>query len=334
MKPLFLIAILISSFRLQAQPTITSAEWFIDQDPGFGQGNAFDTFTPDTLLELGTTLQMSNLTPGIHYWYARVKNSDGHWSHTFNRSFLVLSRDSITSLDRIEWFWDIDPGYGQANAITNLNGDSVSVSWTIDLSTISPGIHDLYVRIRNHEGIWSHTYQRSTLIKEEPDAMISSFNYVYRDGSGQSATFSYSLAQPMHYVDLQFDPDTSTLVNNETYEFCIAAIRTDSVQSFDRCSSFTWTGNTVGLDIIPAEGHFDIFPNPNPGKFILKLPEIRTSKSHFRIVDRQGKVVLHKEIMPAAAPEQALELTDISSGLYFGIFEMDHTLSIKKIIIQ
>ena len=333
MKSLILFCILSGLGYLSAQPQIIAAEWFIDQDPGIGQATPFASFTPDTTVQLSASL--SGITPGLHKWYARVLNSNGHWSHTYGRNFLVWPRDTISPIHYLEWFWDTDPGFGQANVVPGVQGDSISATWAIDLAGIPPGIHDLYIRTRNEAGIWSHTYRRSTIIRAQPDAMISSFDYYYRDPSGQTADFTYTLTQPMHYVDLQFDPDTSTLIDQETYDLCIAAIRTDGKQSFERCTSFTWTSNpSVGLSEMSEDYYFALYPNPNMGQFTITLPETRTHPVFFRMVNGQGQTVSERIIPPSGTHEVAIHHSHLSSGMYFVIIEAENLVSIKKVMVR
>jgi len=61
---------------------IVAAEYFIDIDPGEGNGSimpakdgAFDT----TMEEVELSLPTSNLSIGVHNLYIRMKNSDGLW---------------------------------------------------------------------------------------------------------------------------------------------------------------------------------------------------------------------------------------------------------------
>jgi len=55
---------------------IVAAEYFIDDDPGFGQGISFDITAPNPLL---VTTDM-NIEEGDHSFCIRVQNSNGDWS--------------------------------------------------------------------------------------------------------------------------------------------------------------------------------------------------------------------------------------------------------------
>ncbi|WP_299367655.1 T9SS type A sorting domain-containing protein [Winogradskyella sp.] len=54
---------------------VTEAEYFIDEDPGFGMGTSFDP----SVMPLIATTEM-NITPGDHLLCVRVRNADEEWS--------------------------------------------------------------------------------------------------------------------------------------------------------------------------------------------------------------------------------------------------------------
>jgi hypothetical protein len=73
---------------------------------------------------------------------------------------------------RVEYFVDIDPGFGKAKATSLPKGDDIQ--FIADLSTIGNGIHSLYFRVQDGLGHWSQTTNRLFIKQAVPrDATIT-----------------------------------------------------------------------------------------------------------------------------------------------------------------
>lgn len=145
---------LIYTTEYQITDNISSAEYFIDTDPGFGNGVAIPTNTADSVshtINIATT----TLSPGIHYLFYRVKDAAGKWSLT-NQRLLYITENAVTSnISSAEYFFDNDPGFGNANNINFTEGDSVNISTAIPIATLSTGMHTLNIRVKDNNGVWS-----------------------------------------------------------------------------------------------------------------------------------------------------------------------------------
>jgi hypothetical protein len=64
---------------------------------------------------------------------------------------------ALPNMDRVEYFLDTDPGYGQATAVTltGTPGTSLTQAFTVPLGSVSPGFHALFIRSRDVNGGWS-----------------------------------------------------------------------------------------------------------------------------------------------------------------------------------
>ena len=322
--------------QLLAQSPIVSAEWFIDSpDPGFGNATSFDPFASDTAIDVTDQIALSALTPGVHLLRTRVKDDRGIWSHTYTRPFLVLPRDTVAHLVGGEWFWDNDPGFGLANPLT-LSGADDTASWSIDISTLPAGVHDLYIRAKNAEGIWGHTYRRNTFIRAEPQALIEKLVYYYAGPDSNSATFTYQLSQPLHYVDISFDPDAGDLADSVEYDFCIKAVRTDSVESFEQCETFLYRiEDTTNTQVqAPQTSVLHLYPNPNQGLFSLELPAHLTQPAQVQVFDAQGRQVWAQTASPMAGTKLNIDLSNPSVGIYFVAVEAGASVWVKKVRVE
>lgn len=328
-----LITMLLSGSNCFGQNQITRAEWFVDLDPGFNMANQVSSLTPGLEVDVNLNLDLSNYTTGLHTFYVRMLDNAGSWSHTLSQNFYVLSRDSSEDLSSLEWFWDIDPGFGQGNPVPNISGDTLDSSWAINLDTLAPGIHNLYVRVQDEEGLWSQSLNASSCIIAEPEALIDRFTYYYQDSLGSSDTILYSLMQAQSYVDISFEPDTSSLMGNRTYQLCINAIRTDGVMSFDACQSFSWS-SSVGIDRGSLTSLVKIYPNPASGFISLELPGRRSGKMKVSLIDMRGKYLMEKVFDRTASHLQRLELPELVPAVYFLSIEMGQQVGIKKILVK
>jgi phosphotransferase system IIA component len=141
-------------------PDLVKAEYYFDTDPGFGNGIPLPLSGNNIVANFNA--DMSTLFPGVHQLYIRTLDSDGRWSETAYQSFT-----KEMTIVRMEYYFDTDPGYGNAPG-TNYSGTDVRIETTlsIDMSGLTPGFHYLYLRSKDYAGAWSETAFRSIYIPE------------------------------------------------------------------------------------------------------------------------------------------------------------------------
>jgi len=69
-----------------------------------------------------------------------------------------------TNLTEAEYFIDIDPGVGNASALSISSASSLNTSFAIPLNSVAIGIHTLHVRVKNNLNKWS-LYARQVFYK-------------------------------------------------------------------------------------------------------------------------------------------------------------------------
>lgn len=122
---------------------------------------------------------------------------------------LVAIVTQAQNLPRVEYYWDTDPGYGQAQAITaNFDGDSALVNTSFSLDELSAGVHTLGIRARSANGQWSPTYLRQVLA----DAFsITRVEYFWDDNDpGYGNATAYPINQNNGYLQFN-DAEFSTI---------------------------------------------------------------------------------------------------------------------------
>jgi hypothetical protein len=145
---------------------ISKAEFFIDTDPGFGNGTPI-TFTPtgDSANIINTIPMPTNIASGQHQLYVRTFTADGIntgvWGMPAAHSFYVLP-----IIIAAEYFFDTDPGFGNAIPLAiNTPYDSIVQSSSISTMGLQSGSHNIYLRTRTADGIWGMADAQSIYIQ-------------------------------------------------------------------------------------------------------------------------------------------------------------------------
>jgi hypothetical protein len=143
------------------KPKIVAAEYFIDVEPGVGNGIALAVPTSEDSISFSTSIATGNLTGGWHVLFVRTRDDMGRWSLYEGRNFFVKS-----TIIAAEYFIDADPGVGNGTAFSvTASEDSIAVSTNIITPNLSGGWHTLYVRALNNSGVWSLYEGRRFFVK-------------------------------------------------------------------------------------------------------------------------------------------------------------------------
>ncbi len=142
--------------------TVTQVEYAFDTDLGVAKNNLITINPAQADVNFLFTIPSTGLTPGYHKLYLRTKNSDGHWSHTSMRLVEVPFTSSLYTVNTGEYFFDVDPGFGNGLpvAITPQQA-AILQNFTAATSSLTPGYHKLYIRVKDGLGNWSHTLLRN-----------------------------------------------------------------------------------------------------------------------------------------------------------------------------
>jgi len=202
-------------FMVHRMPDETSAnlhkvEYFVDSDPGYDKATAVN-FQPGSDATVTFNLPLESLSLGIHNLFVRARDDYG-WGATFNRYFLI---QETSYLNRIEYFFDKDPGYGNGIPVEFLSAPNVAVELGIPLDTLSSGFHSLFVRGRDENGIWGQTFNRFFFvqwIKDEDLTSITGAEYFFdRDpGYGMGIPFNFKPGGNV-IADLSLSLDTMSM---------------------------------------------------------------------------------------------------------------------------
>lgn len=146
------------------QVRVQQGEYFWDNDPGNGSATPLLAVDGDFNDALEQVIGNDNtITPGAHRLFVRVKAADNAWSALFTQ--VVQVNTPLTARDihvqQGEYFFDSDPGEGNATPLMAFDGDwNAALEQSIG-SAASPaeGDHLLYIRVRAADGQWSNEYK-------------------------------------------------------------------------------------------------------------------------------------------------------------------------------
>ena len=105
----------VSQSQLSALANIVAMEYYIDADPGYGNGSSI-SLTAGTSINTTTTIATASLSSGYHVLHIRALDSDGVWGETESRSFYI-DAFSGSLIAGVEYFYDTDPGYGNGSTL-------------------------------------------------------------------------------------------------------------------------------------------------------------------------------------------------------------------------
>ena len=100
------------------QSNLSNAEYYIDHDPGYGAGTSLPISGDIAFINeiISNTLEL-----GYHVFYMRVQDDLGNWGMDEAVPFLIREQwvpEETFQMDYAEYFFNNDPGYGFATAIS------------------------------------------------------------------------------------------------------------------------------------------------------------------------------------------------------------------------
>ena len=169
---LYTLVLFTTSVRAQpsypvstVKPNLSKLEYFFNSDPGFGNGQQVSLSPGTSAAGVQFQANLSGLAPGFHRLYVRAMDTDNRWSHSHNSYFdnyvvpVYPSASPSTVIRRMEYFVDIDPGFGLATEIPVSESAHISQQTaTVSVAGLNSGVHQIFVRALDATGKWSLAY--------------------------------------------------------------------------------------------------------------------------------------------------------------------------------
>jgi hypothetical protein len=140
---------------------INKAEYFIDNDPGFGLATQVPVSVPAKKVSLAFNVNTTSLSTGFHMMVLRSRDELGRWSNTRQQVFYLYKTipSTVSNVTGIEYFIDTDPGFGKGTFVAAAApGSKVSMDFVASLGGLTAGDHLLYIRSKDALNRWSHPY--------------------------------------------------------------------------------------------------------------------------------------------------------------------------------
>ncbi len=185
MKTLITLFVVLTTIgHALCQSNITEAEYFINQDPGYGNATSIDI----TAMEEVTIDEsiLNNLPTGLHSFTLRAKNENGEWGLPYTQVFYhqmeLTSEPQDHQIAGYEYFIGNDPGIGEGIFVsTEENTEVVITDWLSSLG-LTTGTYNLGMRAQTNYGIWGLVSwvefeflecENETIILEGPEVFCS-----------------------------------------------------------------------------------------------------------------------------------------------------------------
>jgi len=174
---------------LPAPQQVVAAEYFIDTDPGAGNGIAIPVTPGLELSNVPVTVNVNGLPAGTHRLYIRTRSAEGRWSLTQLKEFSIdfdfaypAPPVAAQNIIAAEYFIDTDPGAGSGTNIPVTAGiDLNNIAASINTAGLPLGTHRLYLRTKGQEGRWSLAQFKEFIVTEDapyPSAPPAPLNVV------------------------------------------------------------------------------------------------------------------------------------------------------------
>lgn len=143
-------------------------------------------------------INVSRYGSGIHTFNCRLQGSNGKWTEEYSYPFTLDARQDTLTHEPVmaEYFFDIDPGYGNATAISQVTSDSEK--YELSVAGLQTGAHVLYVRSADADGHWSGTVAFPLYVKPQEVFLALEYYYDEQDPGIGKAT---ALPKPRGTID-------------------------------------------------------------------------------------------------------------------------------------
>ncbi len=311
-------------------PNITGVEYYIDADPGYGNGIPLSIVPGNDLSNLALNINLAPLSAGVHVVGLRSLDANGAWSLDNKWIFLKPYHGGkaavLPKITRVEYFVDTDPGYGNATALSIVPATSLSnLAININMAPLSQGVHIIGVRSQDSLGAWSldnHWVFLNKYTASVPQPNITNVEY-YVDadpGYGQATPVTIVPGQDLSAISF---PVTLTGLSTGGHIIGIRSKDANGAWSLDNEYAITYSphaGAILEVYKITQESLVNSLRlqfNPVHQQAVVIYTVAKDDKTVIRVIDNLGRVVLAKETQVFAGVNLVtLETANLAQGIY------------------
>ena len=265
---------------------VTNAEYFIDNDPGTGNGSSINIGASGNTVTFTAIIPTTSLAAGFHTLAIRTRNSNGTWALFETRAFFMAAAVvDASAISGAEYFIDSDTGPGNGTPLSiGSSGNTVVFTSLIPLTSLSSGFHTLGIRTRNVSGTWglyeSRSFYISTSTGDMP--MISGAEYFIDADPGVGNGTQLTVTSPGNTINQTFMCNVPAGTTNGQHFLVIRTRDANGqwslfdVQSFDVDAGLpvhliSFTGQPEGIKVMLKwitenevnNSHFDVERSAN-----------------------------------------------------------------------
>jgi hypothetical protein len=301
MKGLYILLFVLASANAFQAQNIVRSEYFIDTDPGPGNGVTLSLDQDFVTTEIIATNQLSL---GLHRMGIRSQSLSGLWSVPGFRFFLIQQNEdgvnTATEIVSAEYFIDADPGPG--NAIEVSLDEMNTLNESVSTSGLSLGLHRMGVRTKSTSGFWS----------------VPSFRFFAIQSTDEGGTALIEIETAEYFIDLDPGPGNANEVSLDALNSMNEIVATSSL-SLGLHRMGVRTKSTSGLWSVPSFRFFSIQQGDNG---VVESDEI-VAAEYFTDIDPGQGLGIPISINPSSSV--SLDETIEQLGAELGL----HSISIR-----
>lgn len=210
-------------------PNIVKAEYFLNSDPGFGNGIDIPISADSIVSNLSFIVDLNGISDGFNELFIRVKDQNGIWSITNVRNFYKEPFISLQNITTLEYFIDTDPGKGNGVQISITPDTIISIAFEINMQGLTQGDHYLFIRAKDQNGNWSIVNKKDFYIDKKITLVSNPIGKGILTGDGFYPT-GYALnitAKPVTgYTFDNWTEDVTQVSSTANYSFSVTDNRT------------------------------------------------------------------------------------------------------------
>ncbi len=316
---------------------ITRAEYFFDNDPGFGSGTAI-AVTPGKVVDLNFNANAEGLNAGVHTLFIRTKSAV--WSQVHTR---LVGVSPVAGITRAEYFIGTDPGYGNGIPITVTPGKLVMLDINLENLNLADGVN--YIYFRTYAEIWSQTYaheycRNCTSVLIQNDTVREGERRCYEEvetivTGGDGTTFTVESGAT---VNLVAEQNVRMLAGTHFEQgsgvhVLIGSGGTYCLNHMSKPAAMVQQADVQQLELPPFSNFCKIYPNPTSGVFTIELNESGSgSQISVDIYNSIGKKMSHEEV--SMYRQHNFDISYLPRGIYIIKVLRDGTSDMAKTIIK
>lgn len=252
----------VASQAVTSDAILSSMEYYIDTDPGPGNGTPVTITGAPASVNLLANIPTGSLAGGFHVLHLRARDVDGNWGVPDSRAFYVIPSNVAAqgTVTQLEYFFDNEPGYGAGTQLTVTAGTQINISQLIASTPLSNGFHTISIRARDNDGVWGFAEVRPFYV--DPFTQISSLEYYVDTDPGEGAATPVSIT-PGGSIDQNFPVATASLTAG-THTLGIRAARTDGSWGNTTTQAFNVNATPVNNTPVLSSQTTTVFYSTDP----------------------------------------------------------------------